>query len=97
MNETTIAVTRFALSDAAAKRLQSALTKLDDDMTFVGPVDIAGNELHGWIVRDNDGTSGHPDEAARGLLLAAVEEAKTVRSAASKRAAMIRKFASYRD
>lgn len=64
MNEHFVATTRTALSKTAATRLDRAIRKIDPAMNFVGPVNIPGNAIHGWIVRPNDGTNDYDYQRA---------------------------------
>jgi hypothetical protein len=62
MSEHFVATTRSKLSGAASRRLDKSIKKVDPTMAFVGPVNIPGNELHGWIVRPNDGKNNYIEQ-----------------------------------
>lgn len=82
MSEYFIATTKASLSKTAAAKLNEKLHNIGSDIEFVGPINIPGNFLHGWIVRPDDGRNYWPDQKARNqqaasLLIEAAEQELT--------------------
>jgi hypothetical protein len=54
-----VCLIKVKLTRKQISELNRGLRKIDKSMRFVGPVDLPGNNLKGWIYRPDDGTNDY--------------------------------------
>ena len=67
-----IMATRMDFPKSTANRINKRIKEIDDTACFLGPLDIPGNDIAGWLERPNDGTNDHPDTRERNKRMAAI-------------------------
>jgi len=64
--------TQKTVSEASAKRINQRIKAIDASAEFVGPVNMPGNLVRGWIERPDDGTNAQNDVRERNEAMATI-------------------------